>query len=196
MNRDLPLPARRLEGAVSLVQAQPWNTSPVTPDSPAVEVMTDLTEVKAATVSPAATLQQAEQAMIWKGVRMLFVVTEMPSVQGLITSTDLRGPRPLRLVQQRGLRFDEITVADVMTPLAALEAVDYDDLRHAYVGNVVATLKKHGRNHLLVAQQAAPGLPALVRGVFSRSQVERQLGRALEVVEVANSFADLGVMLT
>jgi hypothetical protein len=79
--------------------------------------------------------------------------------------------------------------------LSALEAVDFDELRHAFVGNVVATLKKHGRNHLLVAQQPGPGLPALVRGVFSRSQVERQLGRRLDVVEVANSFADLGVML-
>ncbi len=191
----MPLATSRLEGAVSLVQAQPPGAHPVSLDSPAVEVMTDLTQVKAATVNPAATLQQAEQAMIWKGVRMLFVVNEMPAVLGLVTDHDLRGDRPLRMVQQRGLRFDEIAVADVMTPLAALEAVDFDDLRHAFVGNVAATLKKHGRNHLLVAQQPGPGLPALVRGVFSRSQLERQLGRRLEVVEVANSFADLGRML-
>jgi len=49
--------------------------------------MTDLTQVKAATTHPTTSLRQAEQMMIFQGVRMLFVVTEMPSIEGLITAT-------------------------------------------------------------------------------------------------------------
>ena len=52
----------------------------ITLDSPAQSVMTDLTKVKAATTSPATTLRQAEQLMIYQGVRMLFVVREMPNL--------------------------------------------------------------------------------------------------------------------
>ena len=38
----------------------------------------------------------------------------------------IRGDRAMRIVQQRGVRYDELRVADVMTPLAMLEAVDLD----------------------------------------------------------------------
>jgi hypothetical protein len=61
--------------------------------------MTDLTLVKAASVLPAVTPRQAEPSMTYQGVRRLFVVTEMPSVEGLITTTDLRGDRAMRTVQ-------------------------------------------------------------------------------------------------
>lgn len=36
--------------------------------------------------------------MIHQGVRMLFVATELPAIQGLVTSTDLRGDKAMRLV--------------------------------------------------------------------------------------------------
>jgi CBS domain-containing protein len=66
----------------------------------------------------------------------------------------------------------------------------------ASVRNVVATLKKHGRNHLLVVEGGGPdGKPQRVRGVVSRAQVERQLGSAIDIVEIAESFADIEQML-
>ena len=192
MHRDAAIPTRRLEPGASIAQAQPWTSAPVTLDSPALSVMTDLTQVKAAMVSPGASLRQAEQAMIVQGVRMLFVVDQAPSIEGLITTTDLRGERTMAIVQQRGLHWDEILVADVMTGLPRLDAMDFDAVRLATVSNLVATLKRHGRNHLLVVE----GTPPRVRGVISRAQIERQLGRVLDVVEVANDFAELGQMLT
>src|SRR5436190_18802833 len=67
-----PLTTFRLERDVSIAQALPPNSDAVTWDSPALEVMTDLTEVRAATTHPATTLRQAEQMMIYQGVRMLF----------------------------------------------------------------------------------------------------------------------------
>ncbi len=196
MDRPAALPTRRLEPGISLAQARPWQTAPVDLDSPALEVMTDLTQVKAASTQPATTLAQAEQIMIYQGVRMLFVVSDMPAVLGLVTSTDLRGDRALRCVQQRGLHYDELCVADVMTALAVLDAIDFAQLQRARVGQVIATLERHGRNHLLVVDGAGGRPPQRVRGVISRSQIERQLGRPIEVPEIAHSFAELGQMLS
>jgi signal-transduction protein with cAMP-binding, CBS, and nucleotidyltransferase domain len=141
MNRDTALPTFRLEPGMSIAQAQTTQTAPVTIDSPALEVMTDLTQVKAATIHPATTLRQAEQAMIYQGVRMLFVVTDMPSVEGLIATTDLRGDKQMRIVHERNLRYDELCVADVMTELSMLDAIDYERMKGATVGNLIATLK-------------------------------------------------------
>jgi CBS domain-containing protein len=191
MHRDTALPTRRLEAGTSIAQARPWSSDPVTLDSPALAVMTDLTQVKAAMIPPGAPLRQAEQTMIYQGVRMLFVVSELPTVEGLVTTNDLHGDHALAVVQQRGIRYDEIVVGDVMTRLSMLEAIEFDALRSASVGNLVATLKKHGRNHLLVVE----GTPPRVRGVVSRAQIERQIGSVIEIVEVANTFADVGRML-
>jgi len=191
MHSEAALPTFRLTSDVSMIQASPWHSSPVTLDSPALDVMTDLTKVKAATIRPDQSLRQAEQTMIYQGVRMLFVVSEMPVLQGLITSTDLTGERQMSLVHERNLRFDEILVADVMTELSMLDATDFDRMADATVGNVIATMKRVGRNHLLVVQAAGHGAPRRVRGIVSRAQVERQLGQLIEVTPIASSFSEV-----
>lgn len=191
MNSESALPTFRLDPGVCIAQADPGSSLPVTLESPAVQVLTDLTRVKAATVAPDISLRQAEQMMIHQGVRMLFVVSDMPSIEGLITTTDLRGERAMRLVHERGLHYDELTVADAMTGLPMLDAVALDVLEHATVGNLIATLKRFGRNHLLVVQEAGSQNPRRVRGIVSRSQIERQLGTAIAITPVATSFSEI-----
>jgi CBS domain containing-hemolysin-like protein len=185
------LPAFHLAAGISIAQTQPPINAAVTLDSPALQVMTDLTLVKAATTLPSVSLRQAEQTMIYQGVRMLFVVSEMPALEGLITTTDLTGDRAMRIVGERQVRHDELIVADVMTPLAMLDAIDFERMAAARVGHLVATLKRHGRNHLLVVQAAGADTPARVRGVISRAQIERQLGAAIEITPIAGSFSEI-----
>lgn len=194
MRPDSPLPTRRLAPAATIVHARDQPVERVTLESPALAVITDLARVKAATTSPSVSLQQAEQTMIYQGVRMLFVVRDMPLIEGLVTVADLHGDAQMRLVQQRGLRYDEIAVADVMTPLRALDALAWADVARATVGNVVATLRRLGRNHLLVVDGDATA-PERVRGVISRTQVERQLGVPIPMTEVASTFPDVVQML-
>jgi len=129
MHRDAVLPTFRLEAGTAIAQAHPGNSAPATVDSPALDVMTDLTKVKAATTSPATSLRQAEQMMIYQGVRMLFVVTDMPSLEGLITTTDVHGEKQMRLVHERNVRYDELCVADVMTGESMLDAIDHEQMR-------------------------------------------------------------------
>lgn len=190
MTHDAALPTFRLLPGTTLTQAQPWLHPPVTLDSPALAVMTDLTQFRAATTHPETSLREAEQTMIYQGVRMLFVVTDMPSLEGLITTTDLHGEKQMRLVHERKVVYDELCVADVMTGLAHLDAMDLAVMRNARVGDVIATLKRFGRNHLLVVE-AAGGGPRRVRGVISRSQIERQLGSVIDLAPIADSFSEI-----
>lgn len=157
--------------------------------------MTDLTHVRAATISPDTPLTEARQTMIHQGVRLLFVVSEMPCVDGLITSTDLEGERPMQVLDQRGVKYEDLVVVDVMSPLSKLDAIDLDELAHADVAKVIATLKQLGRRHMLVVQRAGSGHGPRVRGVISQTQIERQLGQPIDVVERANNFAEISVSL-
>ncbi|MGL6110854.1 MAG: CBS domain-containing protein [Rubrivivax sp.] len=191
MNRDAVLPTFRVATGISIAQAHPATRTPVTLDSPALEVMTDLTLVKAATIHPSASLHQAEQTMIYLGVRMLLVVTDMPSLEGLITNSDLGGDRPMRIVCERNVHHDELCVADVMTALSMLDAIDHERMHAASVGNVVGALKRLGRNHLLVVQRSTAQSPQRVRGVISRAQIERQLGVPIDITPIASSFSEI-----
>jgi CBS-domain-containing membrane protein len=191
MNTDTALATFRLEPGISIAQAQPQTPAAVSLQSPALQVMTDLTLVRAATTHPSTGLPQAEQMMIYQGVRMLFVVSDMPSLEGLITTTDLSGDRAMRLVGERNVRHDELSVADVMTPLSRLDAIAFERMASATVGNVIATLKRFGRNHLIVVQAATAQTPQRVRGVISRAQIERQLGAPIDITHIASSFSEI-----
>ena len=191
MNRDSALPTFKLDAGTFIAHANPGHDGPVSLDSPALEVMTDLTLVKAATTQPGTSLRQAEQMMILQGVRMLFVVTDAPSFEGLVTTTDLRGDKQMRAVHDRGLHYDDLCVADVMTELSLIDAIDLARMKSAVVGNVIATLQRFGRNHLLVVEAASASAPRRVRGVISRSQIERQLGAPITITPIASSFSEI-----
>ena len=191
MVQDASLPTFPLEPGTALAQAQPGHTRQVTLDSPAIDVMTDLTLVKAATIMPSTPLRMAEQLMIYQGVRMLFVVTEMPAIEGLITASDLHGEKQMRLVHERNARYADLTVADVMTAASTLDAIDHDRLQVSTVADVIAAIQRVGRDHLLVVQHATPQTPRRVRGVISRAQVERQVGMPIGITPVASSFSEI-----
>ena len=106
-------------------------TRKVRSDSPAIDVMTDLRLVAAATIAPDTPLPDANQAMILRGVRSLFVVDSERRLLGLITATDLLGEMPVQLAAQRGISTAELDVRDAMVPIDRVEAVDIDDVTRA-----------------------------------------------------------------
>jgi|SRR5688572_5828903 len=163
----------------------------VTLDDPALSVLTDLQHVSVATTTPEEPIEEAHAMMIRRGVRLLFVVDAGGAVQGVITATDLLGEKPMRFMQERGLPHSEIRVADIMTPAAHLEAIAYQDLASMRVGHVVATMHTVRRQHLMVSE----GEGRRIRGLFSATQIARQLGVELQTTEVARTFADIEAVL-
>ena len=191
MQREFdPLPIRELGSGAGFRRPTQSQASRVSAESPALDVMTDLSRVSPATIRPEAPLAGANQFMITRGVRLLLVVDEHDLILGVITATDLLGERPLQVAVRRGLRRDELSVADVMTPAAQVEALDLADLERARIGHVVETLRRLGRQHALVLEGRT------VRGIVSLSQIARQLGLALPTAgEVARTFSEIEAAL-
>ena len=176
----------------------------VTRDSPVLEVMTDLGRTSPATIRPQAPLSGANQFMITRGVRLLLVADDQENVVGVISAVDILGERALRVANERGLRRDELTVADVMTPTARVEVIEFSDLQAARVGHILETLRRAGRQHVLVVdyETVPSGRPVeptvqrpMVRGIFSLSQIARQLGVTVQPGEVARTFSEIEVAL-
>jgi CBS domain-containing protein len=190
MIRDYPpLREYRLQTGTTYRRPTQYLPESVTLESPAVDCMTDLRQVAAVTVSPSATIEEANQTMIDLGVRLLLVVNPSNIVLGIITATDILGEKPMQMVQHRGIRRSEIRAEDTMTPHAQLDVLNMEDVLAAKVGNIVSTMKKAGRQHAVVVD--TNDAKQMVRGLFSASQIARQLGAPVQTTEVARTFAEI-----
>jgi len=202
VDRDYqPLPIHELGANAGFRRPLQPQAPRVGAESPAAQVMTDLARVAPATIRPQAPLAGANQFMITRGVRLLLVTDDHENVLGLITATDILSEKPMRAAIDRGVRRDELTVADVMTPAEQVEVIAYADVAGARVGHVLETLRRAGRQHALVVDydEIASGRPlvpptrrSMVRGIFSISQIARQLGVAVPAAgEVARTFSEI-----
>jgi CBS domain-containing protein len=182
------LPIRELGAGAGYHRPTQAQAAKVSMDSPALEVMTDLMGATPATIRPQAPLAGANQFMITRGVRLLLVVDDHEKVLGLITATDLLGERPLQVASARGLRRDELTVGDIMIDAEHVDVLTLAQVEAARVGHVVETLRRAGRQHALVVDAER-----MVRGIFSLTQIARQLGVAVPAAagEVARTFSEI-----
>jgi CBS domain-containing protein len=181
------LPIRELGAGARLRWPSQAQSAKVSVESPALEVMTDLRRTTPATIRSQAPLAGANQFMITRGVRLLLVVDDQEHVLGVISATDILGERAMRVATGRGMRRDELTVADVMIPAEQVEVIALEDAAAARVGHVLETLRRAGRQHALVVDGEH-----MVCGMFSLSQVARQLGVSVTTGgEVARTFSEI-----
>lgn len=160
-------------------------------DSPAMCVMTDFKQVSVATIAPEATLAQANQTMISRGVRLLLVIDRNDEVLGLITSRDTSGEKPIQMVQKTGTKFNDLLVSDLMCPRDDIDLIDTHDVLAANVDDIVASLKALKRQHALVGERDPITGKVRIRGVFSATQIGRQLGAAIQTFDVTSTFSEI-----
>ena len=163
-------------------------------DDPALSVMTDLKQVSAVLIRAGDGLDEANRRMIQRGVRLLLVVDDNRKVAGIITATDILGEKPLQVIAERGGLRGDVLVRDIMTPQDRLEVLSMDDVRGVKVGHVVATLRKSGRQHAVVVERDRHG-QQMVRGLFSATQIARQLGVNIQTSEIARTFSEIEALL-
>jgi hypothetical protein len=85
-------------------------------------------------------------------------------------------------------------VRDIMTTQRELEVLDINDVKKATVGDIVASLKQAGRQHGLVVDTGPDGRQS-VCGLFSATQIARQLGAQIQTFELARTFAEIEAVI-
>ena len=160
-------------------------------ESPAVEAMTDFALISAATISGDLGIEQTNALMIARGVRLLFVTDSEGRAVGLVSARDLLGEKPVQISQARGQRVNELTVADLMCPVADIDVISFDAVMQANVSNIVETLRQLGRQHMVVEDHDPVTAAPRIRGIFSATQIGRQLGVPVQGFDLARTFAEI-----
>jgi CBS-domain-containing membrane protein len=153
--------------------------------------MTDLAFTQAFRISPMANIESANEKMIHCGVRLLFVCDQSEKISGLVTATDIAGERPINYIREHSGKRSDIAVKDIMTPIDQLDAISFTHISKACVGDIIKTLEFHGRQHLLVYETPQDQIKPRIRGLFSSTQIERQLGTPLMQTPRATTFAEI-----
>jgi CBS domain-containing protein len=145
---------------------------------PAVHVVTDFLLEQPVTVPEERSIEEALREMIRGGVRALLVVRD-EVVTGLITSYDIQGERPLQFLAGSGYRrHDEIEVGHIMTPWLRVPTLDWQALGRARVSDLAAFFRTTAATHVVVSEYVGQG-GTIVRGLISRTRLERQLGHSI-----------------
>lgn len=143
---------------------------------PAVLAVTDFTREHPVTVDEGRQIDDALQDMIRLGVRALLVYKDQRII-GLITSYDIQGERPIQFLQASNYsRHQDIRVGDIMTPWDQLKGVDWGRLQSACVSELVRIFKETGLSHLVVIEPSHAESALVLRGLISRTRLERRLG--------------------
>ncbi|MBU2755634.1 CBS domain-containing protein [Acidithiobacillus sp. CV18-2] len=192
MTKYRPLQISRLHPDTQLTYFNNGLPLHVALEDSALKVMTDLQRVPAVSLHPELTIDAALQRMVHGGVRMLFVLDAMGELVGMVTARDLMGEKPVRVATQEQMPRDEVRVADVMTRRGQIEVLDFDEVSRSTVGDLVLTMKQMGRQHALVEEKNPQ---PQVRGVFSVSQIARQLGVQIDTSGAVQSFSELEKLL-
>lgn len=195
MIRNYPaLSSVMLQSGVGYAQPTQTLAEKVTLDDPAPQVLTDFQRVTAVIILSGDSVDEAHARMIQRGVRLLLVVDQDRKVLGVITANDILGEKPMQMIAQRSLTRQDLLVRDVMTPQEQLDVLNLADVRAAKVGHIVAALQVAGRQHAVVVE-IDDKRRQKVRGVFSATQIARQLGVAIQTSHVARTFSEIEALL-
>ena len=189
-----PLMAYPFKSDTSFIRPRQALPERVTLDDHSSSVMTDLKIVSMINVRINTSMEKANAKMIHYGVRMLLVLDDADKVVGLITATDILGEKPIRFLENMGGTHADIQVRDIMTTQRELEVLKLQDVKNAKVGHIVATLKQAGRQHAIVVEESSDGNQA-VCGLFSATQIARQLGVQTQTTDITQTFAKIEELL-
>ncbi len=179
----------QLQVAATLCEPSFYPEGTVSLGDPAINVMTDLNNVAAVTISPSCMLDEATDRMIKMKVKLLFVTDSKNRIIGLLTYSDLQGERPIQFQQSNGVSRNEICVLDIMTGIETIDVIAWPMVEKALVGDIAMTMKKMNRQHALVLENPSDDIYQ-IRGIFSTSLLSKSLGINIETTEVAQTFAE------
>ncbi len=145
-------------------------------DDPALSVMADFTLAAPHTIDPNETMDHAIKEMEVSGVHLLLVINEEKHFQGIISSEDVWGEKPIKVIQERRIHRDQVLVRTIMVPYTEITALDFATIKSAKVGHIVKTLSEHKQHYALAVSPSSkhPDMQ-IIRGIFTASQISKQL---------------------
>ncbi|EKD78190.1 MAG: CBS protein [uncultured bacterium] len=145
-------------------------------DDPALFVMTDFTLTPPHIITPDENMDHAINEMETNGVHLLLVINDEGYFMGVISSEDVWGEKPIKLIQERRIHREQVLVRMIMVPYTEITALDFSTIKTAKVGHIVKTLAENKKHYAItVSPDATHHHVQMIRGIFTATQISKQL---------------------
>ncbi|WP_235040881.1 CBS domain-containing protein [Vreelandella profundi] len=166
------------------------------PTSPAMTVLTDFSQLMPQSVDADTPIDDAHLKMRHGGIRLLFVMDKSAHCIGVITSKEVIGSRRINLaMQQRNLNREEVTAEMIMTPWQKLSAMPVSQLGSLTIEDLVLSMESFTDQHLLITE-LNDNQELRIRGLISASDIQNAVGKDINPVPMAKSFAEICQVIT
>ncbi|MDN7132073.1 CBS domain-containing protein [Halomonas sp. MC140] len=166
------------------------------PTSPAMTVLTDFSQLMPQSVDADTPIDDAHLKMRHGGIRLLFVMDKNAHCIGVITSKEVIGSRRINLaMQQRNLNREEVTAEMIMTPWQKLSAMPVSQLGSLTIEDLVLSMESFTDQHLLITE-LNDNQELRIRGLISASDIQNAVGKDINPVPMAKSFAEICQVIT
>lgn len=170
---------------------RPEDPAPLSWESPALDVMIDLSHVEVPSVAYDTPIDEARAKMERHEVQQLLVMDTVGRLSGIVMRREVIGGRRITIaMRQHDITRDEVTAGMVQTPCESLHAMPLAQLERLSVGQLIETLRASGDQYLLITQGDMQQPPRL-RGLISAADISRALRLDLSLLPGARSFADI-----
>jgi len=157
----------------------------------ALDVMIDFTKIDPPVINQNASIDDAQQEMKTTGLNLLLVINNDDKVVGIISSEDILGEKPIKLIQEKRIKRAKIQVKMLMIKPSDIVAFDLEALRHIKLGSVIHTFNSLNKHNALVVHTSEKDKKQRVRGMFSLLMISKQLHMDISTITGALSISEL-----
>jgi CBS domain containing-hemolysin-like protein len=157
-------------------------------DDSAVDCMLDFHKHQPLSFPSNTPLMEARQTMESQEQNVVLVLDESKHLVGVLSLEQALSRRVVSLIEGARVERKDVLLKSVMMPLADVVAVDMEQLKHAKVGHVVATLQSMHVYYIVVYEAQQNSNKKVIRGIFSTSLLNRYLGQRRITVDPAQTF--------
>jgi len=156
-------------------------------ESPAINVVTNFESTRPLALELDVGINDALLMMKKAHVRSVIVMDGAEKFRGIISVSDLESRKVLSTAQSQGLRRDDLTIGDVMTPSEKLAGLSMQQISGSCIGDILKTLQDVGSQHMLVVKPE----DRQIGGIISASDIARKLHIPVAITERATSFREI-----
>ncbi|KXI27348.1 CBS domain-containing protein [Paraglaciecola hydrolytica] len=159
---------------------------PLQLESPATFVMTDFSRRSPRIIELDTSVDEALRIMDKIHVRSKLVIDKNLNLVGIVNLSDLLSRKVLMAANLKGVKRTDVSVGDVMVKISELHAVRLSKIQCSNIGDVLATMRALGEQHLLVYDNDKN-----IRGAISAADIGRALQIPVDINATAHSFKDI-----
>ena len=163
-------------------------------NAPALTVFTDFQVREPEVVNKSMLASDALEHMKMAKVKSLLVVDDHDHVKGFVGLAHVQGVYLMQAAKKHDVVPAEVTVGMMMIDIHHVDMINYKDLSNARVGHIARMLHDKSYHHLLAYDEEDDG-SIYIRGIFSRSRLNRLLGTQIGSDFSVSSVADINKYL-